>query len=160
MSENITELDLREVPVIERHPRIFESWEELEPGSTLQIVNDHDPKPLHYQFEGEYKDAYEWEYVNKGPEEWRVNIKKLKQAESTPEELRRKVDLALDEVRPFLQADGGDVELIDIDDVEKIVKVRLTGACGGCPSATMTLKGGVERTIQKYAPEIKGVVEA
>lgn len=160
MSDIVTELDLRSVPVIERHPRIFEAWENLDPGSTLQIVNDHDPKPLHYQFEGEYKDSYEWNYVTKGPEEWRVNIKKLRQAEASGEELERKVKLALDEVRPFLQADGGDVELVDIDDISKVVKVKLKGACGGCPSAGMTLKSGVERTIKKYAPEIKAVQEA
>ncbi|MFQ5465777.1 MAG: DUF2249 domain-containing protein, partial [Thermodesulfobacteriota bacterium] len=56
MSGSVTELDLRDLPVFERHPRIFENWESLEPGSTLQIVNDHDPKPLHYQFEGEFAD--------------------------------------------------------------------------------------------------------
>ncbi|MBI1912174.1 MAG: NifU family protein [Deltaproteobacteria bacterium] len=78
-------------------------------------------------------------------------------AEASGEELRRKVQAALDEVRPFLQADGGDVELVDIDDVEKTVKVRLVGACGGCPSAGMTLKAGVETAVKKAAPEIKSV---
>lgn len=160
MSGNITKLDLRTVPVFERHPKIFDTWQELEAEGTLQIINDHDPKPLHYQFEGEYKDTYEWEYVTKGPEEWVVNIKKLKMAEASGEELRNKVVQALEEVRPYLQADGGDVELVDIDDIAKTVKVKLVGACGGCPSAAMTLKAGVERTIKKYAPEIKGVSEA
>jgi len=159
MSGSVIELDLRDLPVFERHPRIFENWENLEPGSTLQIVNDHDPKPLHYQFEGEFADSYEWEYVTKGPDEWRVNIKKLKQAVASGAELRAKVEQALNEVRPFLQSDGGDVELVDIDEVSRIVKVKLTGACGGCPSAAMTLKGGVERAVRKYAPEIKAVEE-
>ncbi|MBI5811055.1 MAG: NifU family protein [Deltaproteobacteria bacterium] len=158
MSHNTVILDLRGIPVFERHPRIFDTWEELQAEETLRIINDHDPKPLHYQFEGEYKDSYGWEYVKKGPEEWVVNIKKLKKAEASGTELRKKVEEALNEVRPYLQADGGDVQLVDIDDVSKVVTVRLAGACGGCPSASMTLKSGVERTIQKHAPEIKSVV--
>lgn len=157
MSDTITKLDLRQIPVFERHPRIFDSWEKLEAEQTLQIINDHDPKPLQYQFEGEYKDTYSWEYVTKGPSEWVVNVTKLKLAESFGEELRSKVVEALEQVRPYLQADGGDVELIDIDDIAKTVKVRLVGACGSCPSAGMTLKSGVESAIKKYAPEIKSV---
>lgn len=156
MSEKIIKLELKTIPVFERHPRIFDTWEKLEAGDTLQIINDHDPKPLHYQFEGEYKDSYSWEYVAKGPD-WVVNIKKLKVAEASGDELRKKVEEALDEVRPYLQADGGDVELVDIDDVAKSVKVRLVGACGGCPSAGMTLKAGVESAIRKYAPEVRSV---
>ena len=157
MSTNTTKLDLRTIPVFERHPKIFDTWESIAPESTLQIINDHDPKPLHYQFEGEYKDSYTWEYVTKGPSDWVVNITKLKMAESFGEELRKKVEAALEQVRPYLQADGGDVELVDIDDIGKVVKVRLAGACGGCPSAGMTLKAGVEATVKKYAPEIKSV---
>lgn len=157
MSENIVRLDLRSIPVFERHPRIFDTWEKLPAEEVLQIVNDHDPKPLHYQFEGEFKDTYEWKYVVKGPEEWIVNIRKLRMAEATGEELVRKVEAALDTVRPHLQADGGDVELVEIDEVSKIVYVRLQGACGGCPSAAMTLKSGVESTVKKFAPEIKRV---
>lgn len=156
MSEKTVELDLRTIPVFERHPRIFDTWEELEGGDTLQIINDHDPKPLHYQFEGEYQDSYRWEYVKKGPD-WVVNIKKIKKAESTGAELRKKVEDALAEVRPYLQADGGDVELVDIDEVSKSVRVKLIGACGGCPSATLTLQAGVKKAIKKYAPEIKNV---
>ncbi len=159
MSENVIELDLREVPVVERHPMIFEHWEALAPEQTLQLINDHDPKPLHYQFEGEYEGAYEWEYVAQGPDEWRVNITKIALPEASGDELKKKVVAALEEVRPYLQADGGDVELVDIDDTTKLVTVKLQGACGGCPSAAMTLKSGVEATIKRYAPEIKGVVE-
>ncbi len=157
MPERIIKLDLRAIPVFERHPRIFDTWEGLQAEEVLQIINDHDPKPLHYQFEGEYKDSYSWEYLSKGPNEWVVNITKLKMAEATGEELRKKVQTALDEVRPYLQADGGDVELVDIDDISKAVTVRLVGACGGCPSAGMTLKSGVESAIKKFAPEIKRV---
>ncbi len=157
MGEDTIKLDLKSVPVMERHPKIFDAWEGLEAGKTLQIINDHDPKPLHYQFEGEYQGSYEWKYAEQGPTDWIVNIKKLKMAESSAEELSKLVNLALEEIRPMLQADGGDVELVGIDSVGKVVTVKLTGACGGCPSAEMTLKGGVERTIQKYAPEIKSV---
>lgn len=157
MSERTVQLDLRAIPVFERHPRIFDAWDQMEPGETLQIINDHDPKPLHYQFEGEYPDAYRWEYVKKDPLEWVVNIKKLQYAVSTAEALSERVRKGLDEVRPYLQADGGDVELVDIDEVGRRVTVRLKGACGGCPSAGLTLKAGVKKAVMKYAPEIKEV---
>jgi Fe-S cluster biogenesis protein NfuA len=70
--------------------------------------------------------------------------------------MREKVETALDKVRPALQADGGDVELIDVKD--GVVMVRLTGACGSCPMSTMTLQMGVERVIKEEVPEIKEVV--
>ena len=66
------------------------------------------------------------------------------------------VQTALDKVRPTLQADGGDVELIDVED--GVVSVKLTGACGGCPMATMTLKHGIERILREQVPDIKEVV--
>lgn len=160
MEDRTLTLDLRTIPVFERHPRIFETWDEMEGGSTLQLINDHDPKPLHYQFAAEYKDAFEWQYLTNGPEEWVVNIKKLKMPEASGEELKKKVEDALDEVRPYLQADGGDVELVGIDEGTKTVTVRLAGACGGCPSSAITLKSGIEKTIRKYAPEIKHVESA
>ena len=72
--------------------------------------------------------------------------------------MREKVEAALAKVRPSLQADGGDVELVDVED--GIVKVRLTGACGGCPMATMTLKQGIERILKEEVPEVKEVVSA
>lgn len=71
--------------------------------------------------------------------------------------MREKVQAALDKVRPALQRDGGDVELVDVAD--GVVKVRLKGACGGCPMSTMTLKMGIERTIKQEIPEIKEVVQ-
>ncbi len=70
--------------------------------------------------------------------------------------MQEKVEKALDKVRPSLQADGGDVELIGVDD-KGVVKVRLTGACGGCPMATMTLRNGIEKTLRKEVPEITAV---
>ena len=62
--------------------------------------------------------------------------------------MREKVEEALGRIRPMLQADGGDVQLVDVDD-NGVVKVRLKGACGGCPMATVTLKMGIERSLKK-----------
>jgi len=75
----------------------------------------------------------------------------------TTEELTSNVLLALDEIRPFLNSDGGDITLISIDD-DKHVTVRLEGACISCSVNQMTLKAGVETTIKKYAPQIETVV--
>jgi Fe-S cluster biogenesis protein NfuA len=69
---------------------------------------------------------------------------------------RENVQAVLDKVRPSLQADGGDVELVDVAD--GTVKVKLTGACGGCPMSTLTLKMGIERMLKKELPEVKEVV--
>ncbi len=70
--------------------------------------------------------------------------------------MREKIEEVLNQIRPNLVRDGGDVELVDAAD--GIVKVRLTGACGGCPMAAMTLKHGVERVLKERVPEIKEVV--
>ncbi len=70
--------------------------------------------------------------------------------------MKEKIEAALAKVRPFLQRDGGDVELVEVTE-EGEVKVKLTGACGGCPMATMTLKHGVERAIREDVPEVKSV---
>ena len=69
--------------------------------------------------------------------------------------MREKVEKALATIRPALQADGGNIELIDV--VEGVVKVRLTGACGGCPMSQMTLKMGVEKALKQQVPEVKSV---
>lgn len=76
MSDKIEILDLRPLPPFERHEKIFQVWDNLKAGEILKIINDHDPKPLYYQFEVEYKDKYEWEYEQKGPKDWVVKIKK------------------------------------------------------------------------------------
>ena len=73
------------------------------------------------------------------------------------EELTSSIQKALDEIRPFLNSDGGDISLVDIED-GKHVKVRLEGACTSCKINQMTLKAGVETTIKKYAPQIESVV--
>jgi Fe-S cluster biogenesis protein NfuA len=75
----------------------------------------------------------------------------------TTEELTLTVEKALEEIRPFLNSDGGDITLISIED-DKHVKVRLEGACTSCSVNQMTLKAGVETTIKKFAPQIETVV--
>jgi len=70
--------------------------------------------------------------------------------------LKEKIEDALNKVRPTLQADGGDVELVDVDE-DGVVKVKLTGACGGCPMSQMTLKMGIEKTLKQYVPEVERV---
>ncbi|MBT8186838.1 MAG: NifU family protein [Croceitalea sp.] len=75
----------------------------------------------------------------------------------TSDEIRQNVEKALDEIRPFLQSDGGDISLISIDD-DTSVKVKLEGNCIGCSVNQMTLKSGVEMTIKKYAPQIVEVI--
>jgi Fe-S cluster biogenesis protein NfuA len=69
--------------------------------------------------------------------------------------MRERVEKALDKIRPSLQRDGGNVELVDVED--GVVKVRLTGACGGCPMSQMTLKNGIEAVLKKEVPEVKSV---
>jgi Fe-S cluster biogenesis protein NfuA len=69
--------------------------------------------------------------------------------------MREQVEKSLQKIRPMLQADGGDVELVDVED--GIVKLRLQGACAGCPGAQMTLKMGVERQLKQDIPDVKAV---
>lgn len=72
-------------------------------------------------------------------------------------ELEKKVNNVIDQVRPYLQADGGDIQLVEVTD-DYVVNVKLVGACGSCAFSTMTLKNGVEATLQKVLPQIKEVV--
>jgi Fe-S cluster biogenesis protein NfuA len=72
--------------------------------------------------------------------------------------MKERVQEVLNQVRPALQADGGDVELVDVDG-EGVVSVRLKGACGSCPMSTMTLKMGIERTLKEKIPAVKSVVQ-
>jgi Fe-S cluster biogenesis protein NfuA len=69
--------------------------------------------------------------------------------------MRERVEAVLNKIRPNLQADGGNVELVDV--IDGVVKVKLTGACGSCPMSTMTLKMGIERALKEQIPEIKDV---
>ncbi len=75
----------------------------------------------------------------------------------TSEEIRKNVEKALDEIRPFLQSDGGDISLVSIEN-DNSVKVRLEGNCVGCSVNQMTLKSGVEMTIKKHVPQIERVI--
>ena len=75
----------------------------------------------------------------------------------TDTELTEKIEIALDEIRPFLQSDGGDIALLSIDN-GTTVRVQLQGACVGCSVNQMTLKSGVELTIKKHAPQIETVI--
>ncbi len=69
--------------------------------------------------------------------------------------MRERIEKALDKIRPALQRDGGDVELVDV--IDGVVKVRLKGACGGCPMSQMTLKNGIEQVVKKEIPEVVSV---
>lgn len=73
------------------------------------------------------------------------------------EEIIEKVNQALEQIRPFLNDDGGDIELIEVTD-DLFVKVRLLGACKSCSMSSMTIKGGVEESIKRVIPELKGVI--
>jgi Fe-S cluster biogenesis protein NfuA len=84
-----------------------------------------------------------------------LNLKKTHKGENI---MKEKVEAALQKVRPMLQADGGDVELVDVQD--GIVTVRLKGACGGCPMSQMTLKNGIERILKEQVPEVVSVESA
>ena len=74
------------------------------------------------------------------------------------EAIKERVEKALEKIRPYLVADGGDISLVDITD-EMVVRVELKGACHGCPFSVQTLKAGVEMAVRKEVPEIKEVVE-
>jgi Fe-S cluster biogenesis protein NfuA len=75
---------------------------------------------------------------------------------ATPAELELKVKNVIDQIRPYLQADGGDVEFINLSE-DKTVNVRLLGTCGTCPYSLMTLKNGIETAVRKALPEIRAV---
>ena len=76
-------------------------------------------------------------------------------SEGTP---REKIEAALDAIRPALRSDGGDVELIDFDEEDGVVQLRLMGACGSCPVSTLTLRQGIERRLMMAVPEVKAIL--
>ncbi|MBI5801264.1 MAG: DUF2249 domain-containing protein [Verrucomicrobia bacterium] len=78
MNDTLSEhlIDVRPMPPRERHPRIFGSWAELTPGESILLVNDHDPVPLYYQFAAEHIGTFRWEYIEQGPDVFRVRITK------------------------------------------------------------------------------------
>ena len=81
----------------------------------------------------------------------------MAEAPEQPKSIRERVTEILDHIRPRIQADGGDLEFVDLDD-QGVVSVRLHGACRGCPGAQMTLKMGVERFLRQQVPEVTSVV--
>jgi len=76
MSQVTQTIDVREITPRERHPLIFQTWSQLNAGEVFELVNDHDPKPLYYQFAAEHEGAFTWEYQQQGPDVWRVHIGK------------------------------------------------------------------------------------
>jgi len=77
MANKTKELDLRSLLPFERHSKIFDMWDSLKEGETLRIINDHEPRPLYYQFEAEYKGLFKWNYEKQGPEDWIFTIKRV-----------------------------------------------------------------------------------
>jgi uncharacterized protein (DUF2249 family) len=73
-------LDVRPIPPKDKHPTIFDTFDELAPGEAFVLVNDHDPKPLYYQFEAERPGEVDWEYLEEGPEVWHVRLTKTDEA--------------------------------------------------------------------------------
>ena len=76
MSQQPIQLDVRAIPPREKHPTIFRTFDTLASGQSLVLLNDHDPRPLRYQFAAERPDSFDWEYEAEGPQVWRVNIKR------------------------------------------------------------------------------------
>ena len=72
-------------------------------------------------------------------------------------ELLERINVAIQNIRPYLEADGGDVKVLDVDD-EFVVTVELLGACESCPMSPMTMKAGIEEAVKRVAPEVKGIV--
>ncbi len=76
--DDVLTIDVREIPGAQRHPRIFGTLERLEPGQVLQITVDHDPVPLYYHLENHFNGLFGWQYLERGPQLWKVEIKRLK----------------------------------------------------------------------------------
>lgn len=76
-------VDVRSIPPRERHPLIFGTFDELAPGEALLLINDHDPKPLFYQFQAESRGEFSWDYLESGPEVWQVRIGRAVPGEAT-----------------------------------------------------------------------------
>ena len=81
--QNETIVDVRAVAPRDRHPRIFGAFDDLTPGGAFVLVNDHDPKPLYYQFSAELDGQFTWSYIEQGPEVWRVRIGKRAEGDAT-----------------------------------------------------------------------------
>ena len=75
----VNEFDIRPYPPTERHEMFYKAFADIQPGEAFEFINDHDPKPLYYQMEAESKEPFRWEYLQKGPEEWKVRVIKVKE---------------------------------------------------------------------------------
>jgi len=78
-----TRVDVRAIAPRERHPLIFSTFQQLAPGAAMELVNDHDPRPLYYQFNAELPGEFSWDYLEQGPDTWRVSIKRVAGAQPT-----------------------------------------------------------------------------
>ena len=76
MSNYTAQVDARKYEPRDKHAVIFQTFLDLKPGEIMELINDHDPRPLHYQMDAEYTDQFQWEYLEEGPEIWRVAIEK------------------------------------------------------------------------------------
>ncbi|MBS1628347.1 MAG: DUF2249 domain-containing protein [Bacteroidetes bacterium] len=74
----VNEFDIRPYPPAERHEMFYKAFADIKPGEAFQFINDHDPKPLYYQMEAESKEPFRWEYLQKGPDDWKVRVIKIK----------------------------------------------------------------------------------
>jgi uncharacterized protein (DUF2249 family) len=84
-ADNIkTTIDVRSIPPRERHPLIFSTFDGLAPGEGLLLINDHDPKPLYFQFQNESKGEFTWDYLEQGPQIWRVRIGRARPGDAMP----------------------------------------------------------------------------
>lgn len=77
MSQFVAQVDARIYPPRDKHNVIFQTFNDLKKGEAMELINDHDPRPLHYQFLAEYEGKFQWEYLEQGPEVWRVAIGKI-----------------------------------------------------------------------------------
>ncbi|HYH02712.1 MAG TPA: DUF2249 domain-containing protein [Bacillota bacterium] len=76
MSDFAAQIDVRKYPPKEKHPMIFKTFDSLKPGEQMELINDHDPSPLRYQFMAELPEEFNWQYLEEGPEVWRVAIQR------------------------------------------------------------------------------------
>jgi uncharacterized protein (DUF2249 family) len=77
-------VDVRDLPPAQRHPLIFSTFQALAPGEAFELINDHDPKPLYYQFKFEHEGQFTWDYLEQGPQAWRVRIGRVAAAAQGP----------------------------------------------------------------------------
>lgn len=115
--------DVREIPGRVKHAQIFQRWKDLAVGQFFVLLNDHDPVPLRYQFEGEFKGAYGWDYLEKGPEEFRVKITKLRAVEGQSPAPAATVAKPGTGVATTVSADVQDIDVRGFEPPEPLVRI-------------------------------------